>query len=440
MASSSIPAPGPFPDKVQRKPRAIILCFDGTANEYDTTNTNVVKLYSLFRKDKVEEQVCYYQAGVGTYFSPGVVRPIFRWVAKILDEAVAWYLSAHVIEGYRFLMENYNVGDKVYLFGFSRGAYTARALAGMLHKVGLLSKDNVEQVPFAYKLFKSTSKSDDALAPGFKATFCREVPIDFVGVWDTVASVGIVMGRSLPFVGSNTTIRVFRHALALDEHRTKFRPNLYHRSLPATQSSTRSRKDTEDRAPDAIQPGTDELFKPDVKEVWFAGCHSDVGGGNVLDTVEHSLANVPLRWMIEQIVEADCQILFDWDAFARWHIPTALGQHKSTCQPQDEGATTTEAGSEVVIDPQDAEDAIRRIYDQLKRIPLWWILEFIPFSFTYQNQDNKWVTTWTPNFGRGRWVPPSPLFHKSVKARERDLKLKYKPRARYEKGTERYVD
>lgn len=116
-------------------------------------------------------------------------------------------------------MQNYNVGDKVCLFGssgphggphgerltslpgFSRGAYTARALAGMLYKVwnirilhqtpytnliyqvGLLSKDNLEQIPFAYKLYKSTSSSDKTLAQGFKETFCRPVPIDFVGVW-----------------------------------------------------------------------------------------------------------------------------------------------------------------------------------------------------------------------------------------------------------------
>jgi uncharacterized protein (DUF2235 family) len=106
-------------------------------------------------------------------------------------------------------------------------------------QVGLLSKDNTEQISFAYKLYKSSSSSDDALAKGFKETFCRPVPIDFLGVWwvlmmgpsvremcftekrsidrDTVASVGVIMGRSLPFVDVNTTIRVFRQALALDE-------------------------------------------------------------------------------------------------------------------------------------------------------------------------------------------------------------------------------
>jgi hypothetical protein len=95
--------------------------------------------------------------------------------------------------------------------------------------------------------------------------------------------------------------------------------------------------------------------------------------------------------MIQQIVEADCSILFDWDAFARWNIPTTLGELKGTYQPQEQGATTTEERSEV--NSQVAQDAVQRIYDQLKRMPLWWILEFIPFSFTYQNQEDKWITT-----------------------------------------------
>jgi len=97
--------------------------------------------------------------------------------------------------------------------------------------------------------------------------------------------------------------------------------------------------------------------------------------------------------MVKQIVEANCSILFDLDAFAQWNIPATLGRHEDTYQPQEQDATTAEDGSEVDIDPQDAQDAIQRIYDQLWRMPLWWFLEFIPFSFTYQNEDDKWVMT-----------------------------------------------
>jgi uncharacterized protein (DUF2235 family) len=194
-----------------------------------------------------------------------------------MDKAIAWYIYQHVIDGYKFLMQNYVVGDTVCLFGmsgsdggpmkggsfisilllgFSRGAYIARALAGMLYKVchimyrslivptrlavqvGLLSEDNTEQIAFAYNLYESNKKSDEDLVPGFRETFCRPVPIDFVGVWwafmtftpcfgqlrrwvnrDTVSSVGI-WGKTLPFVdGSDMTIREFRQALSINEVR-----------------------------------------------------------------------------------------------------------------------------------------------------------------------------------------------------------------------------
>jgi uncharacterized protein (DUF2235 family) len=109
-----------------RKPRTLVLCFDGTSNEYDEDNTNVVKLFALLKKDDTDEQLCYYQSGVGTYFQPGVVSPLFNWGAKMLDLALAWYMDAHVLDGYKFLMQNYRDGDKICIFGFSRGAYTAR--------------------------------------------------------------------------------------------------------------------------------------------------------------------------------------------------------------------------------------------------------------------------------------------------------------------------
>jgi len=420
--SNSIPTPGAAPYGVTRKPRTIVLCFDGTANEYSSNVTNVIKLYSLLRKDKVDEQLCYYQAGVGTYFEPGVVQPIFRWAASILDDAFAWYLYQHVIDGYTFLMQNYNCGDRVCLFGFSRGAYTARALAGMLNKVGLLSKDNTDQIPFAYKLYKSTNSSDEALARGFKETFCRPVPIEFVGVWDTVASVGVIMGRSLPFVDVNTTIRVFRQALSLDDHRAKFRPNLYHRGVPDRSSKLRvTKKGTQ------TGPGADEIYETDVSEVWFAGCHADIGGSN---ESPYPLANIPLRWMIEQIVQSNTHILFDYDAFARWNIPTSIGQ-------ATQGGKTM--GNNADVAALDAQDAVQAIHDKLRIQPLWWILEIFPTFYTYQNAQDKWITTFRPHFGRGRQLPPDPAFHTTVKVRMDDPKLKYKPRGRYVKGTETYV-
>ncbi|CAE6520175.1 unnamed protein product, partial [Rhizoctonia solani] len=95
------------------KPRVLALCFDGTTNIYDETNTNVVKLFSLLKRDDREEQMVYYQPGVGTYVPPGILLPITHQLAKIADQGVALYLDKHVMGGYEFLMKHYNDGDKI---------------------------------------------------------------------------------------------------------------------------------------------------------------------------------------------------------------------------------------------------------------------------------------------------------------------------------------
>lgn len=149
------------------------------------TSTNLVScivsslILHLQQMANRDEQMVYYQPGIGTWTEPGINGYIQRWVAKTADLAVAWYLSGHIMSGYKFLMENHHLGDRICIFGFSRGAYTARALAGMLHCVGLLSKGNDEQVTFAYRIYKNNIK----LAPRFKQTFCKRVKIDFLGVW-----------------------------------------------------------------------------------------------------------------------------------------------------------------------------------------------------------------------------------------------------------------
>ena len=134
------------------------------------------------------------------------------------------------------------VGDNICLFGFSRGAITARALAGMVHKVGLLPRCNLEQLPFAYRMYTRNDEEGRRLSVDFKETFSTNVKIMFIGVWyvvhlsidsyftssprDTVNSVGLIE-KTLPFADKNTTILHFRHAISLDERRVKFRPFFY---------------------------------------------------------------------------------------------------------------------------------------------------------------------------------------------------------------------
>ncbi|KIO15427.1 hypothetical protein M407DRAFT_87119, partial [Tulasnella calospora MUT 4182] len=187
----------------------------------------------MLDKSKPDQQLVYYQTGIGTYTPAGFISRMGQKVARVLDEAFAWYLEDHVIGGYKFLMDTYQEGDKICLFGFSRGAYTARALAAMLYRVGLLPPKNVEQVPFAYQIFQDSQqeikiykkdKNDPRgyLSKNFRNTFSRQVKVEFVGIWDTVASVGFIP-RSLPNTSTNLSVNHVRHALALDERRAKFK-------------------------------------------------------------------------------------------------------------------------------------------------------------------------------------------------------------------------
>ncbi|PFH49951.1 hypothetical protein AMATHDRAFT_146421 [Amanita thiersii Skay4041] len=441
-------------DEITKKSRTLVLCFDGTSNQFDGDNTNVVKFFSLLKKDDFNEQLCYYQAGIGTWFNPGVVSPVFHWIAKVMDEAIAWYLDEHVMNGYRFLMQNYRRGDKICLFGFSRGAYTARALAGALYKVGLLPRDNQEQVPFAYKLYKREDPEGLRLCRGFKQTYCQSVKIEFVGVWDTVASVGVIAGRTLPFTSSNKAIRTFRHALSLDERRAKFKPNVYHRPSPNPDGAI---YDPEHGSPIVEYPPDDEITRPrstldallckgkkayyrhdddeegedtDLLEVWFTGCHSDVGGGAVLDTDLHSLGNISLRWMVREVMKSQCGILFEQQALSRLNMPlSALPDHLLDRKRSVDKKSINDG------------DALQPIHDELKRNVLWWLLEIIPLSRSWQDSKGVWHRQRSINFGRGRTIYElKPNFHMSVKERMEDVELKYTPKAKWTKGCEVYID
>jgi uncharacterized protein (DUF2235 family) len=146
----------------------------------------VVKLYAMFNR-KRNDQVAYYQPGIGTFAPLSVWGRIKQWFVTRLDRPIAWLLSDHVTEAYRFLMRYYQEGD--FIFGLSRGAYTARAVAALLHKASLLTQGNEELIPFAWDMFER--ERDPDVFGGFQATFGRPVRVHFLGPWEpSVASVG----------------------------------------------------------------------------------------------------------------------------------------------------------------------------------------------------------------------------------------------------------
>ncbi|KAG8900193.1 hypothetical protein FRB99_006193 [Tulasnella sp. 403] len=476
--------------------RRLILCFDGSGDSYDDDNTNIVRFFTALEKNCTDKQLCYYQPGIGTYVAPNAAwSSISKKVAETIDFALAWYLDAHIMGGYRFLMQNYTKGDKICIFGFSRGAYTARCLAGMLHKVGLLPKSNEEQISFAYEKYKDNSEQGLIRAFGFKSAFSKSVDIEFMGVWDTVSSVGFT-GRHLPFTSSNTIIKTFRHALSLDERRAKFKPNPWHNPAPTASAAKndpecgtavakppevagsvfqRFLKSLGTYKPnvtlynkDGTERDLDDDYRTeetDVKEVWFAGCHTDVGGGSVENTVQTSLANPTLAWMLNELVQANVDILFKDNAFADIpsievltatspispsHFPAA--SEATYVSPsghvKDNTATTgghksqaTEGGQTIISVQDDAlvQDSTSKIHDALAGFSFWWLLEVVPMRQHYQDSRGKWHKRWSFNCGRGRTIQQgNPLFHSSVKIREQ-ADHKYKPKAKW-MGDVTYVD
>ncbi|KAF8511353.1 hypothetical protein BU17DRAFT_54685, partial [Hysterangium stoloniferum] len=238
--------------------RNLIVCIDGTSNQFGEKNTNVIELYSQLVKDD-GTQLTYYNSGVGTYAKPSWKSWSYlkQVVNNKIDLAIAWNFEKIVISAYRWLADNYQDGDKIYLFGFSRGAYQVRVLARMIDKVGLMYKGNEEQIPFAYELY-ADPRSDGTTPPSH--TFLRKgVRVHFIGVWDTVSSIRIVRGRNLPGTVKLDHICYFRHALALDECRVKFLPKYACGGVMGDESKPqRSQKILH------------------IKEVWFPGTHSDI--------------------------------------------------------------------------------------------------------------------------------------------------------------------
>ncbi|KAF9076954.1 hypothetical protein BDP27DRAFT_1442309 [Rhodocollybia butyracea] len=394
--------------------RTLVLCFDGTGDQFDADNSNIVQLFGALKKDDNEQQLVYYQAGIGTYTSPEIATPLRAKLSKTIDMAIGWYLSAHVMGGYEFLMQNYRANDRICIFGFSRGAYTARSLAGMINKVGILPACNHQQVPFAYKIFSQDNERGKYQAGLFKKTFSVDAQIEFVGVFDTVSSIGII-SRTLPFTTSNNQIKTFRHALSLDEHRAKFRPafagHLVIESSPEhpqedDNPSTHNHKyiylpKHHPRNAHEQQYWKDPKENTNVEEVWFAGCHCDVGGGSVANYETTNLARIPLRWMIRECFKNNTGILFHGDIL--WELgldPDALGPDyirplpvpvpsSAYIQPiprPPKGCNfkrppVPKRDSSKTEEELDLEDALSPKYDQLKLALPWWILEMWPLTY-----------------------------------------------------------
>jgi uncharacterized protein (DUF2235 family) len=283
-------------------PKNIVICCDGTGNEVGAREySNVAKLYIRLDKSDDTRQVAYYDPGLGTLGTPGFRTRTVTSITRIMGLALGYGLHDNIKDAYLCLMNQYEEGDKIFLFGFSRGAYTVRALAGMIDRCGLLKRGSENLVEHAIKRYferirtkrkeanretRGAAKDRNRAEPDwkgmarFKKHFGQDCDIHFIGVWDTVKSVGILRrSLALPGTANLAGVKHGRHAVALNEKRSKYRPNLW--SHPRGE---------------------------DFSQVWFAGVHSDVGGG-----YENSgLSDIALKWMICEAVKFDLRLIPEW--------------------------------------------------------------------------------------------------------------------------------
>lgn len=288
--------------------KRLVICCDGTWNKPDQEKngrpvpTNVVKLaYRVAKSDGAIPQIIYYHPGVGTG----------NFLDRIIGGVLGEGLEDNILDAYRFLVANYEIQDEIFLFGFSRGAFTARSIGGMIRKCGILRRGAVDRYHDAKELYHSKVHPDDTGPVDFRRAYSVSpggpIKIRFIGVWDTVGSLGIpkkggVAGK-LQFHDTELSGSVENacHALAIDERRAPFQPTLWSYKPKPSQK---------------------------VEQVWFCGSHKDVGGGYP----QADASNLALLWMLGKAQEAGLSL--DQEAMRAYPLmPNAHGELHNSMNP-----------------------------------------------------------------------------------------------------------
>jgi len=374
-------------------PKDIVVCCDGTGNEIGTNSSNVLKLFRVLEKS--DEQRVYYHPGVGTIGLQSTWRRFKQEARGVFSMATGAGLDKDVLGGYRFLCENYEEGDRVFLFGFSRGAYTVRVLAAFIYVMGLLPRDQINLAGYAFSAYKAASSDSQRSGDGPDDSKLREawhfrqiaegrlIQIEFIGVWDTVASVIVPRPddlrfdlQTLRFTRTNNSVKKFRQAMSIDERRRMFRLNRW--------------KEPQGYRSNRFDPATET--EQDIRQVWFAGVHGDVGGG--YPEVESGLSKFPLLWMIEQARAAGLRMSQSMIDHLVWGLPRPGSNHN-------------------YVPP----DAMGQMHVSLKGA--WWILEFLPKRAKWKEwPERKAILGWYLPMGEPRPIPEGAIIHQSVVERQ----------------------
>ncbi|KAF5309279.1 hypothetical protein D9758_018900 [Tetrapyrgos nigripes] len=369
-----------------KTPKTLLVFCDGTAQDGSTSDpnagtpgdqgqeaTNVLRLaHSVLPYDKSgNRQIVFYQSGVGSESDFDGKQITTDLVSQALGTAVA----SKIRDAYVFLAQNFEEGDDICLFGFSRGAYTARKLSGLIDAIGLLSRQNLT---FFFEVWRALNDGDTP--PTFPDT--RFPTQKLVGVWDTVGSVFNqsdtlhIKDTSLP-----ATVKVAIHAISLHENRQRFLPTLW-----------------------TIPSGG---LKPDqvLKQVWFAGAHSDVGGGYD----RHELSDITLFWMAGEnldLVNLDLDFLRGWaqvrpDPWGTSQPHNAFVETNIALQPVMGHETRLESGqltsdavfhSSVQFSPQKLDSPLFMITmsDVQKKFGSGFQTQYAPLNSFEQSCKNDW--------------------------------------------------
>jgi uncharacterized protein (DUF2235 family) len=285
--------------------KRLVICSDGTWNTPDQKDrgkyrpSNVVKMARavapVSKDGKI--QIVFYDKGVGTGWG----------LDRLTGGAFGQGLNDNIKDAYRFLIHNYEEEDEIFFFGFSRGAYTVRSTAGFIRNSGLLKKIHADKIPEAVNLYRSREYAPASQeAKEFRKAYSREIRINFIGVWDTVGSLGIPI-HGLKFLTrhkyqfhdvmlSSYVDNAF-HALAVDEKRRPFKPTLWE---------------------------TKKLDYQRVEQVWFSGVHTNIGGGYE----DSGLSDIAFTWMKEKAEE--CGLSFDQDYVKKTIDPNIKGELRNS--------------------------------------------------------------------------------------------------------------
>jgi uncharacterized protein (DUF2235 family) len=375
-----------FFERLEQMPKNIVICCDGTGNQFGECNSNVVKLYTALMINN--DQVGYYHPGLGTMGSPTERTHLGKAWSKLKGLAFGGGFFDNIEDAYQYLMNQYNDGDQIYLIGFSRGAYTARALGAILHAFGLLCKGNEGHFPYVLRMFmdgtrkmRRQNKRTLPVDKAFKETFSHNVTLRFVGVWDTVSSIGwIYEPIKLLYSAHNPSIQTGRHAMSIDERRCFYVDNLWGPSL-------------------AKEHTPDLEAEQDILQVWFAGVHSDVGGS--YPQQESALANRALQWILGEAIAAGIKVVPE-------RVDMIFGRE-----------TKTEYAAAGLfrrpLEPGSPHESLSGA---------WWLLEFLPHRY-YDKDDEK--ERWRIPIGRPRQIPDTAFIHPSAVEQMEDRSCNYRP-------------